>query len=184
MRVIAGSARRLNLVTPKGYDTRPTTDKSKETLFNCLMPYVPGARFLDIFAGSGAIGIEALSRGAEYAAFCEQSKEALDCIEKNLKTTHLFDGAGIYKGDAFSSLRTLEGRENFDIIFMDPPFNKGLEESVLRYLASSSLINDDTVIVVEASNETDFDYATGLGFEVFKLKQYKNNKHVFFRKAE
>lgn len=183
MRVIAGEARRLNLVTPKGMDTRPTTDKSKETLFNCLMADVYDAKFLDIFAGSGGIGIEALSRGAQLACFLEQSREALSCIEKNLKTTHFEEKGRIYKGDAFGSLKMLEGREVFDIIFMDPPFDKGLEESVLRFLASSSLMNDNTIIVVEASNETDFSYVEALGLEIYKLKQYKNNKHVFLRKA-
>lgn len=183
MRVIAGSARRLNLITPKGFDTRPTTDKSKETLFNCLMPYIADASFLDIFSGSGGIGIEALSRGAKRAVFLENSKEALACIEKNLKTTHFEDIGEVYKGDAFASLKMLEARGPFDIIFMDPPFNKGLEESVLKYLVSSRLISDDTIIVVEASNETSFDYVSDLGFEIFKLKQYKNNRHLFLRKA-
>ena len=89
MRVIAGTARRLPLKTPKGKETRPTTDRIKETLFNMLAPLVPGSRFLDLFAGSGQIGIEALSRGADYAVFVEQGREAAECIRENLAFTRL-----------------------------------------------------------------------------------------------
>ena len=93
MRVIAGTARRLPLVTPKGMETRPTTDRIKETLFNILQNDLPGCHFLDLFAGSGAIGIEALSRGAAKAVFVDNSKEALSCIRQNLEKTHLADRA-------------------------------------------------------------------------------------------
>ena len=85
MRVIAGSARRLLLKTPDGLDTRPTTDRIKETLFNMLMPYLSGAIFVDLFSGSGGIGIEALSRGARKAYFVENSQKAIDCITDNLQ---------------------------------------------------------------------------------------------------
>lgn len=184
MRVIAGSARHLQLITPRGDSTRPTTDKSKETLFNCLMPYIGDAIFLDLFAGSGAIGIEALSRGAKCAVFVEQNREALECINKNLKFTKLIDGAQVHKGDVFTVLKMLEGRYCFDIIFMDPPFDKELEKSVFEILRTSSVLNDDTVIVAEISNDTEFDYLEELGFEVFKIKQYKNNRHIFCRRME
>ena len=90
MRVIAGSARRLNLVTPKGNNTRPTSDRIKETLFNILSPMLYDVNFLDLFAGSGGIGIEALSRGAKSATFIEKDKEAVKCIKKNLETTHFY----------------------------------------------------------------------------------------------
>lgn len=184
MRVIAGSARRLLLETPRGFDTRPTTDKTKETLFNCLMPYIYDANFLDLFAGSGGIGIEALSRGANSCVFIEKSKEALACIEKNLNTTHFKDKSTVIRGDVLGALSTLHGYDSFDIIFMDPPFNKGLEEDVLHYLSKSSLINEDTIIVIESSNETDFSYLESFGYETFKIKEYKNHQHLFIRKAE
>ena len=88
MRVIAGSARSLPLRTVAGMQTRPTTDRIKETLFNILAPLIPGCRFLDLYAGSGAIGIEALSRGAKHAYFAENGREAASCIQENLKKTH------------------------------------------------------------------------------------------------
>lgn len=183
MRVIAGSARRLLLVAPKGNETRPTSDITKETLFNCLMPYVEGATFLDLFAGSGAIGIEALSRGAKSCIFVEKSKEACDCINKNLATTHFTDMAVLEKGDVLGMLQRLENKGPFDIIFMDPPFNYDLEKAGLNIISGSKLLSEDGIVVVEASKETDFDYLKSLGFEIFKIKEYKTHKHVFIRKA-
>ena len=182
MRVIAGSARRLLLKAPAGTETRPTSDKVKETLFNILMPYIySDTRFLDLYSGTGAIGIEALSRGAEYAVFVERSKEAVACINYNLNTTHFTDRAQVVNSDVLTALHRLEGRGGYDIIFMDPPYDKGYERSVLEYLYSSSLVTDDTLIVVEASNETDFDYLDDLGYEIVKYKKYKNNCHLFLK---
>lgn len=179
MRVIAGSARRLNLVTPKGYSTRPTSDKVKETLFNILAPYLYDVRFLDLFAGSGGIGIEALSRGAKEAVFIEKDKGAVDCIKKNIVTTHFTDRTRVIPYDVLSSLYNLDNGVPFDIIFMDPPYDMELEKQVLSILSSSSLINEDTIIIVEASVETDFSYVDELGFKIDRIKQYKNNEHVF-----
>lgn len=184
MRVIAGSARRLILVAPKGDETRPTSDKTKETLFNCLMPYVGEASFLDLFSGSGAIGIEALSRGAKSCVFVEKSKEALECIKKNLATTHFTDKSIIEKGDVLGLIARLESKGPFDIIFMDPPFNKELEKSALNMISKTKLLENDGIIVVEASNETDFSYLMSLKYEIFKVKQYKTHQHVFIRKVE
>ena len=105
MRVIAGTARRLLLKTPEGMDTRLTTDRIKETLFNMLMPYLPGAVFLDLFSGSGGIGIEAISRGAKKAYFVEDSQKAINCITENVEHTHFEEQAVILKQDVFAALR-------------------------------------------------------------------------------
>ncbi len=183
MRVIAGSARRQQLKTPAGYETRPTSDKTKETLFNVLMPYVYDSVFLDLFSGSGGIGIEALSRGSERAIFVERSRPALRCIEENLNKTKLADKAQVFSMDVMSALRQMEGRYQFDLIFMDPPFGQELEKEVLFYLHTSGLIHEDTMIVVEASNETDFDYVPKmLGMDIIKCKRYKTNSHLFIQK--
>lgn len=184
MRVIAGEARRLRLKTPQGLTTRPTSDQVKETLFNCLMPYLYDARFLDLYAGSGGIGIEALSRGSKYAVFVENDKKALSCIKENLVTTHYTDKATVMSMDVMSALRQLEGKEKFDIVFMDPPYNNEFERNVIEYLYSSSILAEDGIIVTEASNETDFDYLETINFEIFKVKRYKNNQHVFIRKID
>ena len=146
MRVIAGSAKRLELKTLDGMDTRPTTDRIKETLFNMIAPYLYGCIFLDLFSGSGGIGIEALSRGA-------------------------------------MAMMQLEGTKTFDYIFLDPPYRQELEKEVLDYLAGSSLVYEDTVIIVEAAKDTDFSYVGKLGFTLLKEKVYKTNKHVFLEKT-
>ena len=184
MRIIAGTARSLPLKTIEGKDTRPTTDKTKETLFNVMQFDVPGAYFLDLFAGSGQIGLEALSRGAAYAVFVENSRKAASCIEDNIHFTKFDKVSRLMMTDAVTAVRTLEGKYKFDIVFMDPPYNKELEKEVLITLSDSDILKDDTLIVVEASNDTDFDYLTELGYEIDKEKIYNTNKHVFIKRAE
>lgn len=183
MRVIAGSARSMPLKTLRGMETRPTNDKYKETLFNVLQADVPECRFLDLFSGSGAIAIEALSRGADHAVLVEQNSKACDCIKENLIFTKLIDRAEIQKCDVLTALHRMEGQKPFDIIFMDPPYNQELEMQVLDYLKDSSLADEYTVIVVEASIETDFSYLEAYGYHAYKIKQYKTNQHVFLQKA-
>lgn len=182
MRVIAGTAKRLQLKTVDGMDTRPTTDRIKETLFNMISEYLADSNFLDLFSGSGAIGIEALSRGAASASFVEQSKRAMACIRENLAYTKLADRADLYETDVINALSRMEGRKSFDYIFMDPPYNQLLEKKVLEYLSSSTLLSEDGLIIVEASLETDFSYVETLGFIVVKEKIYKANKHVFMER--
>lgn len=185
MRVIAGSARRLNLKTIEGLDTRPTTDRIKETLFNMINPRLPGSTFLDLFSGSGGIGIEALSRGAAQAVFVEQNPKAVECIRENLRTTRLEERAVVMACDALTGLKRLEGKNYvFDTVFMDPPYDRDLEKLVLQYLAGSGLIDGDTVLITEASLKTDFSYVESLGFYITKKKEYKTNKHVFLEKGE
>lgn len=183
MRVIAGTARSMPLKTVKGMDTRPTTDKTKETLFNILQTDVPDCRFLDLFSGSGAIAIEALSRGASYAVLVEQNGKAAECIRENLIFTKTSDHAEVYKCDVLTALHRLEGQKPFDVIFMDPPYDQDLERQVLTVLSDSSLADEYTVIVVEASLETDFSWLSDLGYRAYKYKKYKTNQHVFLQKT-
>ncbi len=180
MRVIAGSAKRTQLKTIEGLATRPTTDRIKETLFNMIAPYLCGCSFLDLFAGSGAIGIEALSRGAGEAVFVENNQKAMVCVKENLKKTHLEERATTMSMDVMTALYKLEGKKQFDYIFMDPPYGKEWEKTVLSYLADSRLIAPEGVVIVEAAKETDMAYASDLGYDLLKTKEYKTNKHVFF----
>lgn len=185
MRVIAGTARSMPLKTIEGIGTRPTTDRTKETLFNVLHQDLPGGLFLDLFSGSGAIGIEALSRGAKCAYFVEQNRAALSCIRENLNFTKLADKAVVMEGDVLTALGRLEHKaEPFDVIFMDPPYDQGLEMQVLAYLKDSGLADEYTTIVVEASLQTDFEQVRDYGFEVYKVKRYKTNQHVFLCRME
>lgn len=181
MRVIAGTARSLRLKTPEGLDTRPTTDRIKETLFNMLQPYLPDAVFVDLFAGSGAIGIEALSRGAGHAYFAENEKKALSCIRENLQFTHLADQATVLQTDAVSALYGIHEKEA-DIIFMDPPYGCGHEERVLQALANLPFVTKQTLIVIETSLKTELSYMDELGFSLEKEKVYKTNRHIFCQK--
>ena len=184
MRVIAGKARRLPLKTVPGTDTRPTTDRIKETLFNILQPEIADCRFLDLFSGSGGIGIEALSRGADSAVFVEKNPKACKCIRENLSFTKLAEHGKLLNMDVLQALRTLEGEEAFDCIFMDPPYNHDLEKQILEYLSKSSLADESTLIIIEADLSTDFSYLEDLGFELARSKEYKTNKHVFVHKRK
>ena len=181
MRVIAGSARRLLLKTPKGNDTRPTQDRIKETLFNILQNDVPGAIFVDLFCGSGGIGIEALSRGARKCYFAENSQEAYNCLLENLHTTHLEHKAKMFKQDAVTALSAIREQEA-DIIFLDPPYENAQYERVLQALAAQPYVTEYTMIIAEALQSEDFSFADALGFEITREKSYKNNKHVFLRR--
>lgn len=182
MRVISGSAKSLKLKTLDSMETRPTQDRTKETLFNVLNPFLADCRFMDLFAGSGGIGIEALSRGAEACVFVEKNPKAIECIEYNLSFTKLANKAKVYRGDVITILHQLEQDKPFHCIFMDPPYNQELEKQALIYLSKSGLIDDDTLIVVEASLETDFSYLSNLGLKDYKRKQYKTNQHVFIQR--
>lgn len=185
MRVIAGSARRLLLKTVPGMDTRPTTDRIKETLFNMLQTEIPGCYFLDLFSGSGAIGIEALSRGADKAVFIENNPDAVNCIRENLASTRLEENALVMGNDVIAGLKRLEGHNyRFDVVFMDPPYHQGLEQKVLEYLAASPMVTEDTLIIMEAALDTDFDWLEQTGYHLLKNKEYKTNKHVFAGKGE
>ena len=155
MRVIAGKARRLNLKTVPGMETRPTTDRIKETLFNILQPELLDCRFLDLFSGSGAIGIEALSRGAAQAVFVEKNPKACACIKENLTFTKLADSGKLLNMDVLQALRSLEGKGVFDCIF------------------------ENTLIIIEADLATDFGYVEDLGYRQLRSKEYKTNKHIF-----
>ena len=180
MRVIAGSARSLPLITPEGLDTRPTTDRIKETLFNMLQSDLPNCVFFDFFSGSGGIGIEALSRGARKAYFIDNNKNALSCIKKNVEFTKFTDCAVIINRDVRDAIPTMNDKA--DIIFMDPPYSLGIESAIMQLLVQSSCINEDTIIIIEADKNKDFCEIEKLGFQIYKEKIYKTNKHVFFRK--
>ena len=185
MRVIAGKARRLALKTVPGMETRPTTDRIKETLFNMIGADLIQTQFLDCFAGSGGIGIEALSRGASKAVFIEKNPKAVECIRENLSRTHLEEGALVLESDVIAGLKRLEGRNyRFDLIFMDPPYGMELEKRVLEYLSGSPMVTEDTQIIIEASKETDFGWLEEAGYHMTKEKIYKTNKHIFAGKGE
>lgn len=148
MRVITGSARGRKLKTPENYDIRPTTDNVKESVFNIIQFDIEGRRVLDLFAGTGQLGIECLSRGASSAVFVDQSREAVKIVKDNLKTCGL--SGTVVQADALSFLRTCG---KFDIIFVDPPYDSDLYESVLNTVNSIDILSDGGIIVCESRRE-------------------------------
>ncbi|MCR5829605.1 MAG: 16S rRNA (guanine(966)-N(2))-methyltransferase RsmD [Lachnospiraceae bacterium] len=184
MRVISGTANRRRLVTPKGLKVRPTTDRIKETLFNILAPRIYDVDFLDLFAGSGGIGIEALSRGAASCVFVDNDRDSVKCIKENLDICGLAGKADVMFADATRAVAGLIARKKrFDIIFLDPPYGRELEKEVL-FAMSDNLLKEDGVIIVEASAETQFDYLDGLKLTEVRVKEYGSNKHIFIERKQ
>ena len=182
MKIIAGTARGMNLVTPQGRHTRPTTGRIKETLFNIIQADVPGSRFLDLYSGSGSIAIEALSRGAKEAVLVDNNKEALSCINTNLKKTRFNDRAQVMPLEVLHALRKLTGRgEAFGIIFMDPPYGRGFEKAAAMFLLSSNLVESGTLVIIETAIDEDISYMEAFPCSIWKVKEYKTNKHIFLR---
>ncbi|MCL2122447.1 MAG: 16S rRNA (guanine(966)-N(2))-methyltransferase RsmD, partial [Clostridiales bacterium] len=155
MRIISGSARSLKLKSPKGAHTRPTSDRVKETLFNIIAHDIYGRLVLDLYSGSGALGIEAISRGAEYAYFVDNSAEATACIKDNLRNAKMTDRGCVLKRDVPAALRYLEGLPEltgrcFDLIFIDPPYGMEYEKQVLFLLGKKKYLGAESLIVLEA----------------------------------
>ena len=182
MRVIAGECRSMPLKTPAGDDiTRPTQDIIKETLFNIIQGDVPGAVMIDLFAGSGQIGIEALSRGATKVYFIDNGREPIKCITDNVNFTKMQDKAVILKQDAVAGLQSVF-EKHVDIVFMDAPYLKGYEKNVLKQLSVMKYVDKDTIIIIEADKKDDFSYTKEVGFEIVRRKEYKGNMHLFLKK--
>lgn len=170
MRVISGTARGLRLTSPNGDATRPTLDNVKEAIFRMLFDKVGDAKVLDLFAGSGALGIEALSRGAALCVFSDKSKEAVRVIGENLEKSRTKDKAKVINADFLDTLSrlSLEG-QRFDIIFLDPPYAKDFLGQALEKIASLSLLENGAVVVAELDDGTDFDTQN---FRICKDKKY------------
>lgn len=162
MRVIAGVARGRPLKAPKGRGTRPTSDRVREALFNVLAARVPGARVLDGFAGTGALGIEALSRGARAAVFVEQNPAVAGLIRENLRSTGLGESAGVVVQDV-SRTASLEPLGPFDLVFLDPPYDKGWAARLLQAFSRSALLAPEGLLILEHSRrEAALEQAPGL----------------------
>ena len=167
MRVITGTARGMRLETLEGTDVRPTSDKVKEAIFSAIHFYIEGRRILDLFAGSGQLGIEALSRGAEKCIFTDASQSAIDVVKRNVKNTGFDSQSVICRTDYASFLKGT--KETFDIAFIDPPYMKGLTANALEL--TSLKMSDYGIIVVEHPGEVE------LPEEVNGFKQTKTYKY-------
>ncbi len=180
MRVISGKCRGTNLVAPEGMGTRPTTDRIKETIFNMIAFDIPECRFLDLFSGSGAMGIESLSRGAEMAVLVERDEKALKCIRENLEKTRLLGKAKVYACDVNVALTQLKGQK-FDIIFMDPPYALETIDQVLENIVEYDLLSEDGYIILERGSDSIVKYPQDL--VLWKEKTYRVTTLSFLKKG-
>jgi 16S rRNA (guanine(966)-N(2))-methyltransferase RsmD len=157
MRVIAGKYKSRRLVAPPGAATRPTSDRLRETLFNVVAPSVPDSMWLDLFAGSGAIGLEALSRGARSVSFVESSSAAARTIRKNLHTLEIEEGFEVIEREAATALRMLDAQAvTYDFCFLDPPYRKmGDYEQILGFLSQSRLLGPSSQVIAEHDKHFD-----------------------------
>ncbi len=150
MRIIGGIYRGRRLRAVEGLAVRPTSDRLRETLFNILAPRIEGSRFLDICAGSGAVGLEALSRGASEATFIDNSRRACSVIEANLQALAVKREATVINRDAVAALKRLaEESKQFDIAFLDPPYASGIYAAIMHELATTALLSNDSIVIVE-----------------------------------
>ena len=173
MRVISGERRGLKLFSLEGEDTRPTLDRVKESLFNILdSKYVNYEYVLDLFSGSGALGIETLSRGASKVVFCDKSKLAIDIIRKNIEKAKYIDKSDILNEDYITSLEKLYNKQKkFDIIFLDPPYNKGMGINAIEFISKYNLLKDDGIIVLETNEEEYIPEKIGI-YEIIDERKY------------
>ena len=184
VRVIAGKYRSRKLQAPPGMSTRPTSDRLRETLFNVVAPRTPDSVWLDLYAGSGAIGIEALSRGAEQVYFVEVDKKAVRAIRKNFEALELREGYEILQGEVAQSIYMLDERGvTCDVCFVDPPYSmRGAYEQTLKALAGTRILKPDALVVVEHEKHFDPGDTCG-GFTRYRELKQGDAVLSFYRKG-
>lgn len=178
MRVISGSAKARKLVSP-GEATRPITDRVKENLFNILSTEAIDADVLDLFAGAGSVGIEALSRGARHATFIEKDRDALRALTENLRLTGLAAKATVIKGDAFKFIRT-DPASPFDLIYVAPPQYHGMWSKTMRMLEGRSFLSPEGVLVVQI-HPKEYEPVEMAGLELTDERKYGSTLLLFYR---
>ena len=157
MKIITGTAKGMNLETLEGDNTRPTSQRVKEAIFSMIQFDIEGAVVLDLFAGSGQLGLEALSRGAKKATFCDLSRDATDIVIKNAKKSRLFDKCRISTCGYEQMIKGISGKEQYDIIFIDPPYKQKCISDVLSRLISGNVIADNAIVICESGDADIFD---------------------------
>lgn len=182
MRVIAGRARGLTLETIEGDSTRPTRDVVREALFSILMNNIPDARFLDLFSGSGAIGIEALSRGAKYAMFIDLNPKCTRIIKKNLEKAKFTEYSDVYNTDYKKAISKMNSK-SFDIIYVDPPYNKEIGIDAISRLSEADVLAEDGIIILETDTNELVPEQIGR-YEKFNYKRYGRNILTLFKRKE
>lgn len=184
MRVISGKARGLKLNAPKNDDVRPTTDRVKESLFNMINPYIMDSNILDLFAGTGSLGIECLSRGANKCIFVDNSKESINIVKSNIKKARVESESIVLNLDFKSAINSLSLKnEKFDVIFMDPPYYKNMFSDALGSIDNNNLLKEDGIIVVEHDTKDKFPDDIGRLYKS-RDKKYGNTTLTFYKVEE
>lgn len=178
MRIISGIRRGHKLLEFEGEDVRPTTDRVKESVFNLIQSFVPGAVCLDMFAGSGALSLEAISRGAAKAVCIDVDKRSIDIIQKNADALKFSESCEIVNMSCFDYAERT--REKFDIIFLDPPYNKNFIKPVLSEILKNNILNKDGIIMLE-SDSTDF-HGDFEGLEIYRQRKYGRTYITVYKK--
>lgn len=170
MRIAGGFLKNQSLKTPKGDKTRPTSDKLRQSVFNIAQSYVENASFLDLFAGSGAMGIEALSRGAKEATFIEKDRAALKVLRENLNTLDLTPLSKLLAGDVLTLIKKLKGK-TFELIYVDPPYEKGLQEKTLVLIDQLDLLHPEGLLFIEESSQKELEIFSLKNIELLKKRK-------------
>lgn len=183
MRVISGSARGKKLVSLEGNNTRPTLDRVKESLFNILQFDIADKDVLDLFAGSGAIGIEAISRGAKSAIFCDNSPEAIKIIKTNIENTRSTEKATVLNKDYLQALKYLSANnKKFDIIYLDPPYKTEFANIAIKEIIDLNLLSKDGIIILETDDIEKEKSIQREKIEIFDKRKYGRAILIFIRK--
>lgn len=178
MRIISGTRRGHKLFEFEGEDVRPTTDRVKESIFNIIQMYVSDSVCLDMFAGSGALSFEAISRGAERAVCIDLDKRSVDIIKKNADSLKFSEKCEIFNMSCFDYIEKCN--EKFDIIFLDPPYNKNFIQPILDGILKNDILNDDGIIVLESDN-TDFHDGVD-GLDIYRQRKYGRTFITVYKK--
>ena len=183
MRIISGKAKGTKLYTLEGIETRPTLDRVKESIFNIIQNEIQGSTVLDLFAGSGAIGLEMLSRGASKAILCDKSKEAIQIIKKNIEKTHMEQYVELYNLDYENTLDKIQ-KYKFDIIFLDPPYNTDYISKSLRKIIEFKLLNEEGLIILETDDEKRvLKEIENIKVKIVDTRKYGRATIIFLREA-
>lgn len=184
MRVIAGTAKGRRLKTVKGMTTRPTADRVKESLFNIIKEKLEDNSFLDLYAGTGNIGIEALSRGVVRVVFVERDKQAIKILRENLQLTNFQQNVEIYQQDVMTALEILgKKKRSFDLIFLDPPYYEGLEEKTLASICSNKVLTSQGLVIIEHSRKNTLP-STVASLQLIRTENYGDTAISFYRIRE
>lgn len=184
MRIITGIAKGRAIKAPEGQNTRPTSDRVKESLYNIISKKINGARVLDLFSGTGNLGLEALSRGAENCTFIEKNNDTYKILAYNIENLGFAANSELYKGDAFNILGTLQrNKKKYDIIFLDPPYGMGLIEKSINEINKLMLLEENGIIISE-SDEKDSVPENIVDIKVYRIEKYGRTKIYFWNKED